>query len=126
MIVPNQANVPSIKIGEYAARNPKQYFHLPATEPLPNGSEVHGGQFYDVIKHFDKFVASRKISSSVSFSRNVVDKKKDLARIEKITKNAKIDTDVQGRVKPSTQRRKVAKETKEILFQLMWGNKLKE
>jgi hypothetical protein len=59
MIVPNQANVPSIKIGEYAARNPKQYFYIPATEPLPNGSEVHGGQFYDVTKTFDKFVANR-------------------------------------------------------------------
>ncbi len=56
----------------------------------------------------------------------MVDKKKELARIEQITRQAKIDTDIQGRIKPSTQRRKVARETKELLFNLMWGNKLKE
>lgn len=121
MCVPNQPNVRTVKIGEYAARNPKQQFYIPATEPQPNGSEIHGGQFYD-LSGFDKFQSNRTISSSIKFTRSVADKKKDIERIEQITKNTKIDTDSKGKVKPATIKKKVARENNEILFNLIWGN----
>ena len=113
--------MPSIKIGEYAPRNPKQQFYLPATEPLPNGSELHGGRFYDLKPVFDKYVGNRKIFSSVAFQRNVRDKRKDMSRIEQTIKATKIDTDANGKIRQSVLKKKVARENKEIMFDLIWG-----
>ena len=124
MIVPSQANVPSFKIGEFAARNPKQQFYVPATEPLPNGSESHGGLHYDAGDTFVNCVADRKISSSVCFTRRVVDREKLMARIESITRSQKSDRDLFGNLKPNARKKRIAKDTKEIMFSLIWGNKL--
>jgi hypothetical protein len=54
----------------------------------------------------------------------VKDKKKEMERIEKICKSAKIDTNAQGRIKPSVLKKIVKKENTEILFNLIWADKL--
>lgn len=47
-----------------------------------------------------------------------------MERIEKICKSTKIDTDAKGRIKPSALRKIVKKENTQILFNLIWADKL--
>ena len=64
--------------------------------------------------------------SSVAFTRKVEDRKKNIDRIEKIAKSTKIPTDSKGMIKPTAIKKQVAKENADMLFNLLWGKKLKQ
>ena len=59
---------------------------MPGKAPKPTDSEGHGGFFYSRDNH-DKFFWKRP--ASLTFERNVENKKKKIKRIEEIVKKAK-------------------------------------
>ena len=69
-IVAHLPNTPSIRIGDYAKRTPRGYFHLPGKAPLPSETAGHGGLYYDC-KNYDKVVWSRALSNTVPFGRGI-------------------------------------------------------
>ena len=76
--------MPSVKIGAYAKRKPKNYFYIDGQVPIAPDSENHGGFYYD--QSYD--VKSRK-SHSLPFERNVPDMKKMIKHINEVTKKSK-------------------------------------
>lgn len=125
MIVPAQPNVQQIKLGEYAPRKPSQYFYVPSTGPEPE--EKRGGcKYYEVQEAFDKFMVDARISKSLVFSRSAIDRKKQFERIEQMRKTIRTDFDYEGRLKKTALKRKIASENKEIMFNLMFGQALKQ
>ena len=91
-IVAHLPNTPSIRIGDYAKRTPRDYFHLPGRAPLPTETAGHGGLYYDC-KNYDKVVWSRALSTAVPFGRakeKAPDRRERIKYIEAIVKRAKI------------------------------------
>jgi hypothetical protein len=109
MIVPNQANINNIRFGSYSARLPHKYFFVPATKPLPNGSEQHGGLHYEANESFKRCGERPR---SMGFKRSFFDKNKQIARVNQISKCITTDFDHLGRLKPSAKRKHILRENK--------------
>ena len=122
-IVAHLPNTPSIRIGDYAKRTPRGYFHLPGKAPLPSETAGHGGLYYDC-KNYDKVVWSRALSNTVPFGRAIEkapDRKERLKYIEAIVKRAKLPE----RSAKKNQQRNLARENANMLVNAIFKDKKK-
>lgn len=65
-LIAHQANVPAIRIGQYAKRRPESYFHLPGKAPRAAETSGHGGMYYSC-DNYDSIVYSNTVSNTVPF-----------------------------------------------------------
>lgn len=64
--------------------------------------------------------------SAVRFQHKRFDRASMMKRIETVAKASKPDIDLNSKIKPAQRKKQVVKETKQILFKLLWGNKIEE
>lgn len=120
-IVAHLPNTPSIRIGDYAKRTPRDYFHLPGKAPLPTETAGHGGLYYDC-QNYDKVVWSRALSNTVPFGRateKAPDRRERIKYIEAIVKRAKLPE----RSAKKNQQRNLARENAHMLVDAIFKDK---